>query len=211
MKTRAKYGSFFVNNTVTNIAWIGFLCITTLMYFNYTTNDFLIFSPIWLPVWALWLYYCPKLLYWFPIYFHLICYYLRSQLISVEMKLKLLRRKSMNLRQKEVLLKGLLKTHRNICLKMKYYNNFWSQYLTQSLIIFVSIILFLSYLYFFTFMPILPKIEFTIVLFVEIFIVILLIVSASEVSHRTQVIYQLLQSLSNQNFSIKTKLKVRSE
>ena len=47
--------------------------------------------------------------------------------------------------------------------------------------------------------------------FVKTFFVTLLIVSASEVSHRTQVIYRLLQSLSIQNFSIKTKLEVRSE
>ena len=200
-----------MNNAVANIMWLGVLSIITLMYFNYTTKDFLIFGLLWLPVWTLWVYNVPKLLYWFPFYFHLICYYLRSQLITIEEKLKVLKTKRMGLTQKEAFLKDVLKSHLNICRKIHFYNKFWSQFITQTLIIFVSIILFLSYLYFFTFMPIIPKIEFTIILFVKTFFVTLLIVSASEVSHRTQVIYQLLQSLSIHNFSIKTKLKVRFE
>ena len=190
------------------VTWLGFLCIATIMFIKYRSEDFLTFGLVWLPVWTHWLYCAPKTLYWFPLYFHLICYYLKCRLISIEDELKDIIKSQIHWTRKEILINVLLRRHQRIMKQIKCYNDFWNQYLTQCMIIFGPIILFLSYLYFFTFMIILMKIEFTLALIANTFLLTFVLISSSEVSNRTQTTYKLLNSLFVAKLSIKTKLKV---
>ena len=190
-----------------SITWLGLVAMVTLTVLSNNTEDLLTFGLLWLPLWTHWLYYYPKTLYWFPMYFHLICYYLKHRLIRIENRLKGLTKKGVPL-QREYVLNKLLRSHHKILIKINSYDIYWNQFLTQSLLILCPIILFLSYLYFFTFMPILPKIEFTIVLIANALLMAFLLGSASEVSKRTDTTYKLLNSYCVHQFSIQTKLKV---
>ena len=193
---------------ITSIGWIGVFTIICFLYMNYTTRDFFTFGLLWIVFWSHWLYYCPKMLYWFPMYFHLNCYYLKHRLISIEKSFKLMIKAPTPLSLKEIHLRYLLRRHQKMTIKIYLYNKYWNHFLRQCMVIFVPIVLFLSYLYFFTIMPTLPLIEWTIVLMANVLLVAFLLVSTSEVSNRTQITYKLLNSFCVQKSSIKMKLKV---
>jgi hypothetical protein len=208
LKTRASIGYFLSNYCIRVITIFGSLALTIIMYVNYKTHDFFIFGIIWITIWSVWMYYASVVIYWFPTYFYIICYYMKIQLKFINRDIKNIKLTKIPIQLKEILLIKLLVKHQNIYRKIKIYNNYWKKYLSQSFIIFLTIILFLSYLYFFTSMTFLPKFEFTIVLTVHVLILIVLTYSASSVSHFSTTTYKLLQSISVEKFSIRSKLKV---
>ncbi len=171
------------------------------------------YGIIWIIFWAVWMYYACVVIYWFPSYYYIICYYFKTQFRILENDIKLIKRSQNNIPvlRKEALMKRMIKNHNEICTKLTNYNNFWQKYLSQTFIIFLTIILFLSYLYFFTNMPPIPKFEFTIVLSVHILLIIILLYSSSLVSHVSITTYKLLQSIAVENFTVISKLKVSKE
>jgi len=209
LKTRAKIGYFISNYCISVITIFGSLGLTVIMYINYETRDFFIFGIVWITIWSVWAYYASVVIYWFPTYFYIICYYIKIQLKFIDRDIRNLKYTPIPVQLKEILLIKLLVKHQNIYRKIKIYDKYWRKYLSQSFIIFLTIILFLSYLYFFTSMPFFMKLEFTIILTVHVFMLIVLTYSASSVSDFSITTYKLLQSISVGNFSIRSKFKVR--
>jgi hypothetical protein len=211
LRRRAKIAFFISNHCICVITLYGMLVVFIIFYINYELYDYLMYGIIWVIIWGVYIYYACVGIYWFPSYYYIICYYFKIQFRILENDIKLIKRSQNNIPvlRKEALMMRLIKNHNEICRKLTNYNNFWQKYLSQTFIIFLTIILFLSYLYFFTNMPPLPKFEFTFVLSVHVLLIIILLYSSSIVSHFSITTYKLLQSIAVENFSIRSKLKVR--
>ena len=208
LKRRARVGYFFANNVVGLIIWIGWLCIWAMMFYGFETKDLLMMGWLWIPSWLMWVYHCPKILYWFPIYFYLICCYIDSQLALIEQKLIILDKSPLSLRNKDIILRNLMKRHQKTCALLEHYNHYWQPFIAQTLVIFLAIILFLSYINFFTAIPLYLRIEFTIILIVKTLFLLLILVSASVVSHRTNAMTYTFNSVCAQSLLLRTLRKV---
>jgi hypothetical protein len=208
LKMRAKICFFISNHCTSVITLCGMLAIIMILYINYELYDFLMYGIIWIIIWTVWIYYVSVVIYWFPSYYFIICYYLKRQLLILENDIKNIKRSRIAISRKEALIRRIFENHHKICHKITIYNNYWQKYLSQSFMIFLTIILFLSYLYFFTPMPWFLKLEFSIVLLVHFLILIVLLYSSSSVSHFSITTYKLLQSIALEDFSIRSKLKV---
>jgi hypothetical protein len=208
LKIRAKIAFFISNHCTSVITLCGMLALIMIFYIKYELYDFLIYGIIWVIIWTVWIYYVSIVIYWFPSYYFIICYYLKRQLFILENDIKNIKSSRISISRKEALILRILENHHKICHKITIYNNYWQKYLSQSFMIFLTIICFLSYLYFFTPMPWLPKLEFSIVLLVHFSILIVLLYSSSSVSHFSITTYKLLQSIALEDFSIRSKLKV---
>jgi ABC-type multidrug transport system fused ATPase/permease subunit len=210
LRRRAKIAFFISNHCISVITLFGLFALFLIFYKNYAFEDFLTYGIIWSFIWTVWVYYACVVIYWLPSYFYIICYYFKTQFRILENHIKLIKRSQNNILvlRKEALIMRFIKNHNEICRKLTNFNNFWQKYLSQTFMIFLTIILFLSYLYFFTNMPPIPKFEFTIILSFHVLVIVILLYSSSSVSHVSITTYKLLQSIAVENFTVRSKLKV---
>jgi hypothetical protein len=210
LRRRAKIAFFISNHCISVITLFGWFALFLIFYVNYAFEDFLTYGIIWCFIWAVYIYYACVSIYWFTSYYYIICYYFKTQFRILENDIKLIKVSQNNIPvlRKEALIKRFIKNHNKIFRKLTNYNNFWQKYLSQSFMIFLSIILFLSYLHFFTNMPPIPKYEFSIILLFHVLLIIILLYSSSSVSHVSITTYKLLRSIAVLNFTVRSKLKV---
>jgi hypothetical protein len=177
---------------------------------NLSLHDFLLYGIPWIIIWTVWCYTACSIAYWLAAYYIIICFYLKSRLNSIRIKIKNILSKNKSLRKS--LFKQILKEHNDLCVKINNYNNYWKKYLSITILIYIISICFLSYLIFFPTMIWYLRFEFVIVLSAHILLVVVLIYFASSISHFNYVLYRDLNSIYfNFNLRIDMKLKVSFE
>jgi hypothetical protein len=190
---------------------IGCFAVIILTFgMNLSLHDFLLYGIPWIIIWTVWCYTACSIAYWLAAYYIIICYYLKSRLNSIRIKIKNVLSKNKSLRKS--LFKQILKEHDDLCVKINSYNNYWKKYLSITILIYIMSICFLSYLIFFP--PIIwyLRFEFVIVLSAHILLVLVLTYFASSISHLNDVLYRDLNSIYfNFNLQIDMKLKVSFE
>jgi hypothetical protein len=161
---------------------------------NLSLHDFLLYGIPWIIIWTVWSYIACSIAYWLAAYYIIICFYLKSRLNSIRIKVK------------------ILKEHNDLCVKMNNYNNYWKKYLSITILIYIIAICFLLYLVFFPPMIWYLRFEFVIVLSAHILLVVVFTYFASSISHFNYVLYRDLNSIYfNLNLRIDMKLKVSFE
>jgi hypothetical protein len=181
------------------------------MALNYNIYDFFLHGISWIMIWTLWCYFAAYTAYWPPGYFCIICYYLKLQLNSIKIRLKvfILRANRLSLKERSLILKSILNEHNLLCQQIKSFNKYWKKYLTIKLILFVLIICFLSYLIFMKSMKWFASLQFLIVMSAHLLLIFIITYSASEIPHSNSLIAKDLQLISAKiKLHLSNKLKV---
>jgi hypothetical protein len=179
---------------------------------NYNLSNFLVFGISWTIIWCVYCYYATEAVYHFPGYFFIICYHLKVRLNAIEKRLEnfIKYSKHSSMRSKISMIRRLLKDHNNLCKQIDEYNQYWKKYLTLTYLMFVFLVCFLSYGLFISPTKWYVRIEYSVVLWGHILLLMIITYSASTVSHFNEIIFRDLYSVCVVNrFPISIKLKVR--
>jgi len=189
-------------------------CIPVLLYTfgsNLSLYDFLIFGILWTIFYPFYCYFSCSAAYWLPAYYYIVCYYFKLRFNSIQNKLKnlIFQEKSSNLRKNLIIIKQILKEHNDLCQRIDSYNKYWRKHLTITSLTFIIEICFLSYVVFIAPMYWSLQLEFALLLYIHILIVLVLTYSASTVSHFNYTIFRDFNSVyAKFDFPVSIKLRV---